>query len=157
MFGIGGDIASGVVGGVDGAGKNVQGKSGEVMDHLSHYVITNIYMYRTTVRFLHNGNKYVWKFDLGVDKATNTVLMYHGMQDKKQTEITAYRDIKPDTDTDLHKIRQHKKTQKNRRSRKRMSSTTARNVHTRREKKRRDRIRKRERRSRRRYHNQYRY
>ena len=92
-----------------------------------------------------------------MDKATNTVLMYHGMQDKKQTEITAYRDIKPDTDTDLHKIRQHKKTQKNRRSRKRMSSTTARNVHTRREKKRRDRIRKRERRSRRRYHNQYRY
>lgn len=150
LFGISTDVFS-------NAQSQIQKSSQSVLDHLSYYLITNIYMYRVTVRFLHNGSKYVWKFDLGVDKATNTVLMYHGMQDKKQMEVTAYRDIKPDTDGDLKKIREHKKTQKHRRSRKRMSSATARNVYTRRLHKRAERIRKRDRRSRRRYHNQYRY
>jgi len=149
LFGIGGNVASGV-------GGAVQSKSSEVMDHLAHYLITNIYMYRVTVRFLHNGNKYVWKLDLGVDRSTDTVLMYHGMQEK-DAKMTAYRNIKVDTDTDLQKIREHKHTQKNRRSVKRMSTATARNAHTRREQKRRDRVRKRNRRSHGRYHKQYRY
>lgn len=140
-----------------GAEKNTQSLSNKVMDSLSHYLITNIYMYRVKVRFLHNGNKYVWKFDMGVDRATNRVLMYHGMRDAQQN-VTAYRDIQPDRDSDLRKIREHKMSQKKRRrssSRKRTSHEN-RNYNTRTKKRRLDMFRKRARESRRnRYVGQY--
>ena len=137
--------------------------SGRAMDTLSHYLVHNIYMYRVKVRFLHNGNKYVWNFDLGVDKQTNMIIMYHGMPDKSQQQITAYRDIDPDTDTDVRDIRNHKDTQKNRssrsrsRSRKRISSNIAKRVSMRRGRMRINNMMYRNRNTRRRFFNQYRY
>ena len=134
-----------------GAEKSTHTMSSKVMDSLSHYLITNICMYRVKVRFLHNGNKYVWKFDMGVDRATNRVLMYHGMRDGAQQSVTAYRDIQPDRDSDIRKIREHKMSQKKRRrssSRKR-TSHEARNYNTRTKKRRMDMFRKRARESRR--------
>lgn len=116
-------------------------KSNKLMDTLSHYLVTNVCMYRIKTRFIHNGSKYVWKFDLGVDKKTNMVLMYHGMNEKAQS-VTAYRDIDPNTDTDIRKIRQHKNSQKNNRrsTRRRVSSYTRRNVTAHRSRRRRDRM-----------------
>lgn len=123
-------VARGVKG---GAKKSASSVTNKVMDSLSHYLVTNIYMYRIKVRFLHNGHKYVWKFDMGVDRATNRVLMYHGMRDGAQQEVTAYRDIKPESDDDLRKIREHKKSQKKRRrsSTRKRTAHEDRNYHTR--------------------------
>lgn len=135
-------VARGVKG---GAQKNVNAVTGKVMDSLSHYLVTNIYMYRVKVRFLHNGHKYIWKFDMGVDRATNRVLMYHGMRDGTQQEITAYRDIKPESDDDLRKIHQHKDSQKKKRRRsstRKRTSHENRNFHTRGKKRRLDRLRR---------------
>jgi hypothetical protein len=134
-------VALGVKG---GAQKSANSVTNKVMDSLSHYLVTNIYMYRIKVRFLHNGHKYVWKFDMGVDRATNRVLMYHGMRDGAQQEVTAYRDIKPDSDDDLRKIREHKKSQKKRRrsSSRKLTGHEARNYHTRAKKNRMDMFRR---------------
>ena len=141
-------VARGIKG---GAQKNVNAVTGKVMDSLSHYLVTNIYMYRIKVRFLHNGHKYIWKFDMGVDRATNRVLMYHGMRDGAQQEITAYRDIKPESDDDLRKIREHKQSQKKRRrsSTRKRTSYEDRNYHARSQKRRMDRFRRQLRESRR--------
>lgn len=131
------------------AGDAAKSLGNTVRDTLTEYLVTNIRMYRVTTFFVHNGNQYEWRFDLGVDKDTQMVLMYHGMprQDGSATtgkttatvhqKVISYRDIDP-KNTTLARIREHKRTQRRdtgmlHRKRTRSASVDRKNTHTRRQ------------------------
>ena len=128
------------------AGDTASSLGNKVRDTLAEYLVTNIRMYRVTTYFVHNGNQYEWKFDLGVDKDTQMVLLYHGMPlhegAAKSTsttvhqKVTSYRDIDPNN-PQLIRIRDHKRSQRKHydvlhRKRTRSASVDRRNTHTRR-------------------------
>jgi hypothetical protein len=95
-------------------GEAASGVGDRVRDTLTHYLVTNILMYRVTTHFVHNGSKYEWRFDIGVDRDTKMVLMYHGMpaDDPSNQKVTAYRDIDIRGDETLNRIREHKQTRR---------------------------------------------
>lgn len=67
----------------------------KVRDTLTEYLVTNVLMYRVKTYFVFEGNAYEWRFDIGVDRETRMVLMYHGIPkgDTKNQKVTAFRDI----------------------------------------------------------------
>ena len=132
--------------------EKVGDKVKDVSGTIAAYLVTNIRMYRVKTYFLHNGHKYEWQFDLGVDRETGMILMYHGLLNDDKQKVTAYRDINVDTDDTLQRIRTHKHKHSNRRRSRRKSDTVAnRQPHTRRARLRERRLQRRGRQSRRRH------